>query len=77
MRKVRKRQKYNGAEQYQLFDAHGNPLQDSNGGTEENAVVGGRTIFEIGATTNFNSKHFREDCRLWKHRQSIQSSSRE
>ena len=40
MRKVRKRQKYNGAEQYQLFDAHGNPLQDSNGGTEENAVVG-------------------------------------
>jgi RNA-directed DNA polymerase len=40
MRKVRKRQKYNGAEQYQLFDAHGNPLQDSNSGTEENAVVG-------------------------------------
>jgi RNA-directed DNA polymerase len=40
MRKGRKRQKYDGAGQYQLFDAHGNPAQDSNGGTEENAIGG-------------------------------------
>ena len=40
MRKGRKRQKYDGAGQYELFDAHGNPAQDSNGGTEENAIGG-------------------------------------
>ena len=40
MRKGRTRQKYNGAGQYLLFDAHGNPPQDLNGGTEANAGVG-------------------------------------
>lgn len=40
MRKGRKRQKDNGAGQFQLFDAHGNPPHDSSGGTAEN-VDGG------------------------------------